>query len=76
MQIILNGVPKQVDATSLSYEDLVEMEFGAKMRNYVYSLVYSTKPRGDSRRSGTITPGQTLELEEDIRISICDTSNA
>lgn len=78
MKIIVNGEEKNVDKQAVSYQDIVVLAWGEKNRDYCYSMTYSTKvkPGSDSRRSGSLHSGQSVQIEEGMVFSCMDTSNA
>lgn len=72
MTIILNAEEVEVPAGTISYEDVVKVINGTGYE----SVVYKGKSRGDLHRSGTLTPGKSVALEEGMIISAVVTGNA
>lgn len=76
IKFILNGGHATTDKSVLSYQDIVELVTGKPYAGQCYSVVYSTPPKGDSRRSGSLWEGKTVEMEDGMVISAMITSNA
>lgn len=76
MRIIINGTEKEVPGESMSYQELVDIADSGRSKQALHTVVYSTKRSGDTQRSGCIAPGETLRLEEGIRITALVTDGA
>ncbi len=71
--IFLNGVKKGVARRTLSYAEIVDISgiYGADL----YTVAY-THADQLSKTSGTLTPGESVRIQEGTRIDVADTSNA
>ncbi len=77
--IIVNGVkyPISSEIKEATYDQIVETALKRSPRDKeVLTVTYSTKAQGDSRRSGSLAPGQKTVLEDGMIFSCMDTSNA
>ena len=83
MTIILNGRVVRVGkpggvfpatAGQVSYEDIVEWSGYSPGR--ILSVTYSTRRSGDEQRQGSLRPGKSTPVEDDMVFNVADTSNA
>lgn len=70
--IIVNGKEKIWKKDTISYEELVELDF--KKKGFVYSSTFYHGP--DSNREGILGINQTVDVKDEMKFSIMDTSNA
>jgi hypothetical protein len=79
MLITINAQKKDVQATHLTYQEIVDMADSGRSKQALHSITYSVRGTGDKQgweRSGLISPGQTLELADGMHISAMVTDNA
>lgn len=77
--IIVNGreFPISSEVKEATYDQIVETALLRSPReDEVLTVTYSTKAKGDSRRSGSLAPGEKTKLEDGMIFSCMDTSNA
>lgn len=74
MNFVVNGEKAYHGVEEITYEEVATLA-GYKP-NQILSVVYQGKKNGDSRRSGTLSPGKTTKLEDGMVFSVADTSNA
>lgn len=71
-KIVVNGSEHTVEQKEISYEDVAEIAYGPKARGWVLSMVC----RGGGGQSRTLTPGESVRVEDKMVFSAYDTSNA
>jgi hypothetical protein len=74
MKITINAKEHDVDGRTLSYSEAV-VRAGFKPE-CVLTVVYQGPRKGDARRSGSLTPGQSVANEPGMIFSVADTSGA
>jgi len=59
-EIIVNGRPRRVDGSSLSFEEVTELAFpGGGGPNIVFTVTFR---KGDPRKEGSLLPGQSVPI--------------
>jgi hypothetical protein len=59
-EIIVNGRPRRVDGSSLSFEQVTELAFpGGGGPNIVFTVTFR---KGDPRKEGSLLPGQSVPI--------------
>ena len=69
--IIINGKKQSI---RLTYEDVISRAGYEPSR--IISVTYRTQRSGDEQRSGSLSPGQSVEIEAGMIFNAYDTSNA
>lgn len=72
MKIDVNGTEHEVQSPTVSYESILAL---AGERPGA-SVVYSSRRKGDSQRAGTLYRGKSIEAEDGMRFTACQTGNA
>lgn len=75
--IIVNGRPKVVEKTQLSFEDVVLLAFpSAQLQNpnFEYTVTY-TKGHNDNKE-GTLTKGRNLKVKEGMIFNVTETNKS
>ncbi len=73
VKILLNGIEKVVERRTLSYADVVDISGISGADLYTVAYTHADQPY---KTSGTLTPGESVRVQEGTRIDIADTSNA
>jgi len=74
--IIVNGRKKDVAASSLSYDDVVNLAFDnqpPRGENVVITVTYS---KGEHNSSGTLVSGQSLEIKSGMVFNVTATDRS
>jgi hypothetical protein len=74
--IIVNGRPKDVAASSLSYDDVVNLAFDnqpPRGENVVITVTYS---KGAHHSSGTLVSGQSVEIKSGMVFNVSATDRS
>jgi len=74
--IIVNGRKKDVAASSLSYEDVVNLQFDSQPprgENVVITVTYS---KGLHNSSGTLISGQSVEIKSGMVFNVTATDRS
>lgn len=71
----MNGRARVVDRTTLTYDEIVRLAHNTP-RETVYTVCYSGPRKGDSRRSGELCPGQSVDVEPGMVFTAMVTDNA
>lgn len=76
MQINVNGSKYDLadTTTDLSYEAVAQM--AGHQADRVLSIVYRANRKGDEQRSGILAPKEMVKVEDGMRFTVADTSNA
>lgn len=74
MKIFVNGGEHSFVEPNMHYEQVVQLAGYEATR--VLSVVYATKRNGGQKRMGTLIHGRTTVVEEGMRFTVADTSNA
>lgn len=74
--IIVNGRPRQVDKTELSFEDIVRLAFPNPHfgPDYEYTVTYSKGH--DPKKEGTLTAGQTIKVKDGMVFNVTETNKS
>lgn len=74
--IIVNGRPKEVEKTELSFEEVVRLAFANATfgPDFEYTVTYSKGH--DSRKEGTLTAGQTVKVKEGMIFNVTETNKS
>jgi len=75
MKITINGREYYREKREITYDEIVEHAYGEGTKALI-TITYDWKGPGDIRRQGTIAPGQSVEIADDMRFSACHTGNA
>ncbi|MNQ30745.1 hypothetical protein D3C85_440990 [compost metagenome] len=70
MKVSVNCVDHEIEASELSYEDIVKLTGGDPTR--VLTVTYASR----NGRDGSLTFGQTVEVVERLHINVAHTGNA
>ncbi len=78
MKLIINGKPVELseDNLDLTYNEIVALALGKPYPEYTLTVTYACRRKGNSRRSGELTKGKRLVLEDGMVIDIRLTDNA
>jgi hypothetical protein len=76
MKITINTTKIETDKTELTYQEIVDLADSGRSKQALHTIVYRVRGPKDWERSGTITPGQKLELAENMNITALVTDNA
>jgi hypothetical protein len=74
MDITINGQRNIFDVTSLKYEDIIAQ--AGFERDRIISVTYRSKRSGDTQRSGILSPGNSVEIEDGMIFNAYPTDNA
>jgi len=74
MDITINGQRHIFDVTQLKYQDLI-VHAGYKP-DMTVSVTYRSKRSGDFQRSGILSPGQSVEIEDGMVFNAYITDNS
>lgn len=74
-QITVNGTPFGIKTEFLSYADIVVLAGSPPDRGDL-TITYWTKGEGDRHRSGTVTPGRSIDVEDGMHFTAVNTSAA
>ena len=58
--IIVNGIPKEVDGDTISFEEVVKLAFGDAAGTF--TVIYEYGPKGEE--SGSMEPGQIVHIKD------------
>lgn len=72
--IVLNGGWRMVEAKTLSHEDIVGMIDNP--RKALHTVAYSFLRTGDTRRSGELCPGESVDVARGLVINAVVTDGA
>ena len=74
--IIVNGRPREVDKTELSFEDIVRLAFPNPRSgpDFEYTVTYSKGP--EPKKEGTLTAGQTVKVKEGMIFNVTETNKS
>jgi hypothetical protein len=75
INIIVNGVKRQVESGNLSYEEIVTLAHG-KFIPYMTVVYFWKDKQSDVQRSGILHTGKGVELAEGMVFSAMHTGNA
>lgn len=74
MHIILNGLPRKVDGTSLTYEQIIDMAYPNRNSRAAILSVFFMSPGGSE---GTIRPNEILHgVTNGMVLNALDTTKA
>lgn len=76
MKIRVNHREVEVSQAVLTYQEIVDLADSGRSKSALHSITYRVRGPGDSERSGTVTPGRSIELAEGMVISAMVTDNA
>jgi len=74
--IIVNGRPRVVEKTELSFEEVVRLAFpNANFGpDFEYTVTYSKGP--DPKKEGTLTAGQPIKVKEGMIFNVTETNKS
>jgi hypothetical protein len=74
--IIVNGRPKVVEKTKISFEEVVRLAFPNPHTgpDYEYTVSYSRGP--EPKKEGTLTAGQTVNVKEGMVFDVTETNKS
>lgn len=72
MNITINGTAYEVAGNSITHEQVTDLA-GQPISA---SVTYTGPRRGDAQRSGIMSPGKTIELEDGMDFTAVRTGNA
>ena len=74
VRIFLNGMLVVLDAKTINYEQVMGL-IGQDPKQ-IFSIIYSAKLGPDIWKEGTLTPGESTDLVDGMRITAMYTGNA
>ena len=74
--IIVNGLGVSTPDNEASYDYIVMLGLRGKGRHGVLYTVTYAMPRGIDRRDGSLTPGQSVKIENGMVFNVVYTGNA
>lgn len=76
MKIIINGVEREIEETSLDYHEIVQLAFGKPMMR-LQTITHFARLGPSTTRMGSVYPhGPRVELIEGMSINCSFTGNA
>lgn len=75
MKITINGHEYHREKPTISYEEIADHVLG-EVPGHLLTVAYNWRGPGDMRRSGTIAPGESIEVADGMTISAYNTGNA
>lgn len=75
MNIAINGKQHPIEKSTISYDEVLTQAYG-KIPDPLITITYYWRGEGDNKRTGIISPGQTINIAEGMAISACYTGDA
>lgn len=71
--IIVNGRPKKVEGSSISYAEVVELAYpGESSSEIVFTVTYT----GPQMPDGTLTEGQSVDIRNGVKFNVNKTNRS
>ena len=74
--IIVNGRPREVEKTELSFEEIVRLAFPNATfgPDFEYTVTFSKGP--NAKKEGTLTAGQTIKVKDGMVFNVTETNKS
>jgi len=74
--IIINGQEKMVEDESLTFEQIVRLEYGKCMNGETISLTITYEKGGGRKSEGTLVEGETVKIKNGTIFNVAETNRS
>ena len=71
--IYVNGRPKQVDKTELTFDQIVALAFSPVPQGAMFTVTYS---KAEGNKEGSLFPGDSIKVKEGMIFNVTETSQS
>ncbi|CZR10373.1 hypothetical protein [Trichococcus collinsii] len=77
IQIVINGVPKQVEKRDYTFQEVISLAFGSYFpENQSYTITTTRKNDDQSKQKDVYSYGDLIKMKEDMRINVDSTNRS